>query len=132
MTQYYAEGDFTFMSDDHALIDRLKHVLHIVKGFPNGMKEMELDPGIDGYVVVTEFDSDIRKQIDDKLTTTELGVGILDDSDLYRRIMGIIHDIASMGWDDYVERELYEERMFLEEELRLQEEFSEDLFEEED
>ena len=125
MTQYYAEGDFTFMSDVN-FVSMLKHALHVVKGFPNGMKEMELDPGIDGYVVVTEFDSDIRKNIDNKLKTTELGVGILDDPDLYRRIMGIIQNIAYMGWDEYVERELWEERSYDREEMLIQEEILEE------
>ena len=131
MTQHYDYGDFTFMSDDiyEALI---KHVFGVVIGFPEGMKEMELDPGNDGYVVVTQFDSDIRKNIDDKLKTTDIGIRILDDSDIYRRIMGDIHDIACMEWEEFVERTLNEERMYFEEGLRLYEEFHEELFEEED
>lgn len=131
MTQHYADGDFTFMLDVY-YETLIKHVFHVVKEFPDGLKEMELYPGNDGYELVTEFDSDIRKNIDDKLKTSDIGIRILDDSDKYRRIMGDIHDIASMGWDVYVERHLNEERMYIETGIRLQEEYSEEHFEEED
>jgi len=115
MHQIYPFGDFSFMSEEYFIV-MLKHVLHVVEGIPDGMKGMGLDPGNDG------FDSDLRKKIVDELKTTELGVRILHD-DSYRRIMDNIHNIASMGWEDYVERHLYEERLFYEEEMRLQEEF---------
>ena len=71
----------------------------------------KLNSGMRGFLVSTQFDSDIRKRIDIELSKTRR---LHNDDNTYGWTMLHIHDIARLGWNEYVDRYIVGFNAFLE------------------